>query len=603
MLWNLGLFAQGKPEWVEHRPVTSMYYIGIGFADKSDRNYMQAAKQNALHDLISEIKVKVSSSSLYHALEVNDNISSEFEKTILIEAQESIENFKLVDSWQDDRTYWVYYELNKFDYEEFVKKRRDQAIRMGFDCWQRGREAENHGDLALAANFFVKGLESIQPVANEELLRKVDGKQEDVGLLLYGSLRNLFSGVSIRLRNKYEDAVPFQGVKSPISVSVFRENVGCRNLPMTCEFVTGSGQLSSFGPTDQEGAASFVVQNVTSKLPTQEIRISVDAHLLASLKDGVYKGMYKTLVGELPSESLILKVAAQGTTAFVQTKQAADEGLKKVVMRLLTANYFSVVGTPGEADVLVLLDTKFRKGETVPGEMYNLTTYYSTVNLRFVDNRKNTEILNYGIDDFKTISSAKNSLATARNAAVREVSKRLNRELTKELKNLNISRDGEKNADPDVLYRATPDLEEEPEKQLEKQPEQKPVVPVKPIEKAPEQKPQFIEGELISNLFVRYVGRRNLGDKTLLEFRVINKTSDDYMLNLPYFKLKIVNEKGEELRALQMKLGSSEDSYRVNATIIPDVPTTLLVQVKKLQSVGLFQLSDENGVVKLRNIK
>lgn len=63
------LEAQERPDWVKQRPVSSMHYIGIACVSKSEKDYMQKAKQQALNDLISEIKVNVASTSLLHTLE------------------------------------------------------------------------------------------------------------------------------------------------------------------------------------------------------------------------------------------------------------------------------------------------------------------------------------------------------------------------------------------------------------------------------------------------------------------------------------------------------------------------------------------------------
>ena len=39
------LEAQERPDWVKQRPVSSMHYIGIACVSKSEKDYMQKAKQ------------------------------------------------------------------------------------------------------------------------------------------------------------------------------------------------------------------------------------------------------------------------------------------------------------------------------------------------------------------------------------------------------------------------------------------------------------------------------------------------------------------------------------------------------------------------------
>lgn len=258
------LEAQERPDWVKQRPVSSMHYIGIACVSKSEKDYMQKAKQQALNDLISEIKVNVVSTSLLHTLEENDRVSSEYEESIRVEARESVENFKMRGSWQSDTEYWVYYELNKFDYEEMVERRREKAVREGFDYWWQGESSRNRGDLTIALACYLKGLEAIRPAINEDLICSVEGKDMDVGHELYNSLLNLFRGITIRTTPGTVEGRAFQGVDAPVSVHVEREGVPLRNVALSCQFVSGDGVLSKELVTDESGNADLYIREIST---------------------------------------------------------------------------------------------------------------------------------------------------------------------------------------------------------------------------------------------------------------------------------------------------------------------------------------------------
>ena len=594
------LEAQERPDWVKQRPVSSMHYIGIACVSKSEKDYMQKAKQQALNDLISEIKVNVASTSLLHTLEENDRVWSEYEESIRVEARESVENFKMRGSWQSDTEYWVYYELNKFDYEEMVEKRREKAVREGFDYWWQGESSRNRGDLTIALACYLKGLEAIRPAINEELICSVEGKDMDVGHELYNSLLNLFRGITIRTTPGTVEGRAFQGVDAPVSVHVEREGVPLRNVALSCQFVSGDGVLSKELVTDESGNADLYIRNITSKEPGQEIAIVLNKSLFASLEKSVYKGMLKSVQEVMPQGRVNVSVKKMSVKAFLEVKDGADQVLKRVVSSLLTNSYFDLAESPSQADVLVLVKTEFRKGEEIPGEMYNLTAYYTTVNIDIVNNRSNADILHYGIDEMRSLAPAKNSLTAARNAAMTSVSKRLRQELEKELKRMNIDMLGDINPNPDRLKKK-PVANVKPDVKVDAKPdEKKPVIVVK---KPASKEPEYAEGELIPNLFVRYVGKKDYGDKTILSLKVINRLGDDYNMNLIRYDVKVVNEKGEEVKIERMRLGSSEDSHRVSATIVPDVEMSLVLEMKKIQSAKLIQISDSKGTVKLRNLK
>ena len=112
---------------------------------------------------------------MLHTLEENDRVSSEYEESSRVEARESGENVKMRGSWQSDTEYWVYDEVNKFDYEEMGERRREKAVREGFDYWWQGESSRNRGDLTIALACYLKGLEAIRPALNEDLLCSVEG--------------------------------------------------------------------------------------------------------------------------------------------------------------------------------------------------------------------------------------------------------------------------------------------------------------------------------------------------------------------------------------------------------------------------------------------
>ena len=76
MLLPFGAEAKRKPGWVKQRPNDQTFYIGIAVLPKEGReaDYRQAARGAALKQMSSEIKVNISSNSVLHKIE-NDNES------------------------------------------------------------------------------------------------------------------------------------------------------------------------------------------------------------------------------------------------------------------------------------------------------------------------------------------------------------------------------------------------------------------------------------------------------------------------------------------------------------------------------------------------
>jgi hypothetical protein len=109
------------PNWVSSRPNNGFKYVGIGFAEKKGGNYQMDAKKNALYDLASEIKVDISSNSVLYTVQNNNNFNENFNSLIKLSNSDNIEGYTLVDSYENDKQYWVYYQLHWLDLVEFKK--------------------------------------------------------------------------------------------------------------------------------------------------------------------------------------------------------------------------------------------------------------------------------------------------------------------------------------------------------------------------------------------------------------------------------------------------------------------------------------------------
>ena len=132
-----------KPSWLKTTPYQDGYYTGIGHSVKNgSNNYVQAAKKSALDDLVSEIKVTVSSTSILNQIEVDKKLSEQYEQIIQTTAADEIEEFELVDAWEDPANYWVYYRLSIARYRQIKEEQKKNASILAADYLLKGKQAE-----------------------------------------------------------------------------------------------------------------------------------------------------------------------------------------------------------------------------------------------------------------------------------------------------------------------------------------------------------------------------------------------------------------------------------------------------------------------------
>ncbi|WP_321280109.1 LamG-like jellyroll fold domain-containing protein [Marinifilum fragile] len=440
LLIPIQLIGQNKPSWVSSRPINTMYYTGIGYAEKSQEDYMKVAKQKALSDLVSEIEVKVASNSLLNTLEDNAQVSTSFKEDIKVEAQRTIEDYQLVEAWENETEYWVYYQLNKYDYKEKERIRIERIQQKAYDNLQKAKRQKISGNLSGAIFNYVEGLKLIQNDLNKNLAYQVNGETIYLGNELYQSLLGAFDDVQLSAIPSSVNAQNFQAVKEPISLIVKQGAYSLANLPLKAEFISGSGELNANLLTNEHGSAKLQILNVTSKQSRQVVRIKPDMEKLCAANDKMVRSLIRT-IKSIPEAQVTINLEAQTLKAFLRQGQYGNSALIKSVKRILSNNYFNFVPNESSADVIVDLSEDFRKGGTVPGEMYNMKEYFTSVSLQIVKRNTQETVFQYSVNDQRSLAPESTSESTARMSASRNVLKKMQRKLIQELKKLQMTID------------------------------------------------------------------------------------------------------------------------------------------------------------------
>ena len=613
VFWLIGMYtsAQNAPDWVKQHPVNEFGYAGVGMAKINEKGYVNKAKERALADLASEINIQISSSSLLNTIEDNGVVKELYAETILSTVQADIEKYRMVDSWQNGEEYWVYYELNRFDYEEYMEERRQKAIKDGFDFWYRGSSMIEQGDMVSGIDLLIKAWEIVQPVIHLELRCSYNGKTVNLGTEVYASLVGAFNGVTLSVSPDVITGQAFQGIETPVTVRVLRNGKSLKNMALQAKFLSGEGDVSSPAPTDEYGASSFYIRNVASKQSQQEIRVSLVLDSFKALAKGKYAVLFGKALAMMPEATLTIKLEAKKLTAYIQTDNNELRTLAANIRSILTNNYFDIVEIPGQADVVVMLENNLKKGASIPGELYNMVEYFSTLSIRILNNRTNAVLLNYSLNDVRTLVPENKSQQQAEAMAVRELLKRLKKEFPLRLKSLNVDTNGEiptKSHVPDTsghgaplpvsggVPDVTPLSSDRNVSPVQTVPDTPPMVDATPAE--------AVRWEWFDGVFVEFSHLSVMGNKSRIHCKIINTNSDDVSIRLYLSSQCVVNENGNQVKVERIKLGADTGTYSVNALIVPNIPTEFMIEVPKLNKVALLELKTASGGnIKIRNLK
>ena len=215
------------PDWIENRPISNDYYIGIAKVFKNKFDYSSIAKQNALIDLSSEISVKLSSASIFHQVDQGDRYREDYQSLIEMETQKDLEGYDLVATWENEKEYWIYYKLSKSKWAKIRSERKNKAVNEAYSYYKLAIDYQLQQNLSLAVNYAVKALDVLKSYMDGVLMHPDLGYPIDV--CCFELLSNLYNSISYESEFNIETREYLIG--SDLSLKSFDIYIGKENIP------------------------------------------------------------------------------------------------------------------------------------------------------------------------------------------------------------------------------------------------------------------------------------------------------------------------------------------------------------------------------------
>lgn len=348
--------VQVSPGWVQARPNSSIYYVGIGSARKigDPNSYMQAAKQNALADLASDISITISSNSVLSAFESQQRYFEDYSSTVRANAQKDLEGYEVVDTWEDNTSYWIYYQLSKESYRKLVEEKKRNAVSKSLDFYDKALKSIASNEARTGLVMLVKALEPIKPYFAETILANYNGSDVFLGNEIIQTLSSVLNSLSVSgprdisvkmgqpiAKNDLQFAVNYQQKKSqkgfplkatytekPISQSKsITDDNGYANYSIDAVRSTKSNErfkvLIDFESVVYESTTDFTIRKLLSRFspPSCEVVISI-------VKPSFYVTSIEKNIGNVMSENILLEAVKrkliEDGLPMVQNQNGAD---------------------------------------------------------------------------------------------------------------------------------------------------------------------------------------------------------------------------------------------------------------------------------------
>ena len=379
----------GIPNWVKEYPVSESHYIGIGIADRSThpQDYIQVAQQNALQNLSSQIKVSISSQSVFLQMDRDYGYEEDYKSNIEVKANEILEGYELAGTFTQQNEYWVYYRLSKQLYQETRTARIQEAIEES--KYFLNKAVMYYTPLKDKYIYYVKALDVLEPYLSEPLKTEFDRETVFLGSEIIARFRSYIDDYKIFCLSKKINAMIGNSIDR-IKLAVQYEENRLANIPLvtTSVFLELKDISQS---TDTNGIFITSVPKIksTEKLQTIEIGINFQDWLNEASNSDFIKKLFKGI----KTHQINVPVYVYTPTVHVQTEEkhfGKDENgsdLRFAVESALSELSFTPVANKNDAQIFLNVKADTRKGLEKQGQKMFTAFLDMSIQAKDLDNR------------------------------------------------------------------------------------------------------------------------------------------------------------------------------------------------------------------------
>lgn len=428
---NISAVGGNQPQWVKERPVSEEYYIGIGMADKEQDNYIRVAKNNALSDMISEISVNISSNSVLRQFEDQAGFREEFESITKMSMKDELEGYELVDSYNGQDNYWVYYRLSIDKYQRIKREKLEKAKNLAKGFFEKAQASEKNLEIHNALNYYVKAFEAVKGHLEEDLsIFVLNEGRINLGNAIYQNIQEIFSNLKVVPSKEVFQVRALSEKKPEVKAIVYYETSDTKNrianLPFTFSFPNLSIEKAENVHSNSSGEIICSIANMAPGGKQRKIKAALNTQVYFGEKQGanLLRQMF-SLQGSVPYGYLTINVT--DLKAYLQAeetefgKPATGNPVSNIIKKALSENFFSFVPSSDEADIIVKVITNTVEGKKM--DQYDLYTAYLSCNISITNASTNEEVYSTVLQNIKGMKGGSFRLAAqdAREKAEKQI--------------------------------------------------------------------------------------------------------------------------------------------------------------------------------------
>lgn len=397
------LIEMKAPIWVGSRPNNEFKYIGIGFSEKNKGgNYQIEAKKNALYDLSSEIKVNISSNSVLYTFQNNNTFNENFNSLIKLSNSDNIEGYTLIDSYENEKQYWIYYQLDKSDYANQKALKKQQIIIKASNLINGSFLDEKNRDFSASLKKRIQAFGILNPYLSEEINFV---PSETNGLKNVFDLTNLIQNqlktINVVNQNAIQILKPYQQVYAPLFYRLELNNkISLQNFPLLVQSDNEKITVSEKTSTNNNGEVQIKINSVEPLLQYVSFSLSPDIFTLMD-SDSIGSIGVKLLKPFIQTNALKVQANVTSIVLYVTSieknfgKVTSSHLIEMFIKQKFNGQEIRLTDNIAEADYII--ESEAETSEDISSDIleknYDVKLAALIVNIRLKNNR--TNVLEY----------------------------------------------------------------------------------------------------------------------------------------------------------------------------------------------------------------
>jgi len=397
------------PNWVSSRPNNGFKYVGIGFVDKSKGgNYQMEAKKNALYDLASEIKVDISSNSVLYTVQNNNNFNENFNSLIKLSNSDNIEGYTLVDSYENEKQYWVYYQLDKQEYADLKAKKKQQIVTKASNLIAASFYDEKNKDFSSSLKKRIQAFGVLTPYLSEEI--NFDPAQTN-GIKNVFDLTSLIQtqlqSITVVAQKTIPVLKPYQLIYNPIVYNLeLKTKTPLQNFPLLVSSDDDKISVNEKTSTNGNGEVQVKVNSVEPL--NQQVAFSLSPDIITLMgTDSVGSAGVRLLKQFVQTSALKVQASVENITIHVKSvennlgKATGLHSIESFIKQKFNGQEIRLVDRPEEADYIIesLAETKEDVSSGILAQNYNLKLVALIIDLKLKNRLTNETLFSTQVND------------------------------------------------------------------------------------------------------------------------------------------------------------------------------------------------------------